>query len=330
MRTVVRVRQTGGPDALLVEQDVVPSPGPGEVLLEHHAIGLNFIDVYLRSGLYPTPLPFIAGQEGAGTVLEVGPGVDSLREGDRVAYAGVTGAYATHVVVPAARLAVVPAHLDLERAAAVMLKGLTAEYLVRRCHRIEPGQVVVVHAAAGGVGQLVCQWASKLGATVIAVVGSAGKVDFARRAGSRHVVCLASQNLVEEVKQLTDGRGADVVYDSVGKDTLPASLDALRSRGLLVSFGQSSGMPAPIALASLGGARSLYVTRPSLHAWVHERAELLEAAAQLFGAIERGVLTIPPPTTFPLTRVAEAHRALEARQTTGAVVLLPDGQTASA
>lgn len=201
---------------------------------------------------------------------------------------------------------------------------MTAEYLVRRCHEVKPDELVVVHAAAGGVGQLACQWARHLGATVVGVVGRREKVQLARESGAHHVVVLAEQGLVDEVKRLSGGRGADVVYDSVGKDTIAASLDCLRPRGLLVSFGQSSGMPPPLALSSLGGARSLYVTRPSLHAWVHSRAELEASAAALFDVVTRGVVTVRPPTTFPLSKVADAHRALEARQTTGSVVLLPD------
>lgn len=320
MRTVVRVHRVGGPEVLELEREPMPRPGPGEVLLRQTAMGLNFIDVYLRTGLYPRPLPFVPGQEGAGVVEAVGEGA-SLEPGARVAYAGVLGGYASHVVVPEARLVELPAAIDERTAAAVMLKGLTAEYLVRRCHAVKPGQTVVVHAAAGGVGQLACQWARLLGATVIGAVGSAAKVP--QVVGAHHVVDLSRFPLVDEVRRLTGGRMADVVYDSVGKDTLAASLEALKPRGLLVSFGQSSGMPPPIPLASLGGERSLYVTRPSLHAWVHERSELVEASAALFDVLARGQVKVAPPTLFPLSEVAEAHRALEARRTTGSVVLLP-------
>lgn len=321
-RTVVRVRSVGGPEVMSLETEDVPAAGPGELLLKQHAVGLNFIDVYLRSGLYASALPFVLGQEGAGEVLAVGAGVETFRVGDRVAYAGVPGAYATHRVVPADRAVHLPAHVDFTTAAAVMLKGLTAEYLVRRCFVIRPGHVAVVHAAAGGVGQLAVPWARHLGATVIGVVGREAKVPLATKAGAHHVVCLEKESLVDAVKRLTNGVGADVVYDSVGKDTIAASLDSLKARGTLVSFGQSSGMPPPIALASLGGARSLYLTRPSLHAWVHERAELEAAAAALFDALKAGIVSVAPKTV-PLEKVADAHRALEARETTGSVVLLP-------
>lgn len=322
-RTVVRVHKTGGPEVWTVEQEPAPSPGPGEVQVEQTAVGLNFIDVYLRSGLYPSPLPFIGGQEGAGVVTAVGAGVSSLKVGQRVAYAGAVGAYASVRVLPAERAVALPDGVSDVTAAAIMLKGMTAEYLVRRCHVVKPGQLVVVHAAAGGVGQLACQWARHLGATVIGVVGRREKAQLATESGAHHVVVLSEQSLVDEVKRLSGGHGADVVYDSVGKDTLKASLDSLKPRGLLVSFGQSSGMPDPLALSVLGGARSLYVTRPSMHAYTHTRAELEESSGALFDVVSRGVVKVRPPTTFPLSRVADAHRALEARQTTGSVVLLP-------
>lgn len=323
MRTVLRVRAVGGPEAMQVEEEPVPLPGPGEVQLEQRAIGLNFIDVYLRSGLYPSPLPMIPGQEGVGVVTALGPHVTGLTVGSRVGYAGVLGAYASRRIVPAERLIPLPDRLDDLTAGSVLLKGMTAEYLVRRCHRVKPGDVVVIHAAAGGVGQLAVQWARHLGATVIGVVGTASKAHLVSTCGAHHVVTLESQNLVEVVKSLTNGHGADVVYDSVGKATLAQSLDSLRPRGLLVSFGQSSGMPDPIALSSLGGARSLYVTRPSMHAYVHSRAELEESSGALMEVLLSGVVKVRTPTTFPLVKAAEAHRALEGRRTTGSVVLLP-------
>lgn len=322
-RLVVRVRAVGGPDVLEVEEDAAPLPGPGEVQLTQTAIGLNFLDTYQRSGLYPMPLPFVPGSEGAGVVSAIGAGVDEALLGRRVAYAGVLGAYASVRTLPAERVVPLPDGLSDLLAAAMMLKGMTAEYLVRRLHVVQPREVVVVHAAAGGVGQLLCQWASHLGATVIGVVGSEAKAAIARRCGAQHVVVTPGQSLVDEVKRLTGGRGVDVVYDSVGKATLDASLDALKARGLLVSFGQSSGMPAPLSLAALGGARSLFVTRPSLHAYVHTRAELEASASALFDVVTRGVVTVAEPTRFSLRDVAAAHRALEGRQTTGSVVLVP-------
>ncbi len=323
MRTVVRVRAVGGPEVLQVEQEPVPLPGAGEVQLTQTAMGLNFIDTYLRSGLYPSPLPFISGQEGVGHVTALGPGVTGLAVGDRVGYQGVVGAYASVRLVPANRLVTIPKDVDDLIAASILLKGMTAEYLVNRCHPVKPGEVVVVHAAAGGVGQLACQWARHLGATVIGVVGTASKAELAASCGAHHVVVLEKQNLVEAVKALTQGRGADVVYDSVGKTTLAQSLDALRPRGLLVSFGQSSGMPEPLALSSLGGQRSLYVTRPSLHAYTHHREELVASAESLFEVVRKGIVKVRPPMTFPLEQAAEAHRALEGRRTTGSVVLVP-------
>ncbi|MCA2981338.1 MAG: quinone oxidoreductase [Myxococcaceae bacterium] len=322
-RYAVRVHAVGGPEVLTWAQEPAPLPGPGEVQLRQTAIGLNFIDVYLRGGLYPTPLPFVPGQEGAGVVTRLGPGVEGLKVGTRVAYAGVLGAYATTRTLPAERLVPLPDGLSELTAAAVMLKGMTAEYLARRAHQVRPGETVVVHAAAGGVGQLLCQWARHLGATVVGVVGSEEKARVASGCGAEHVVVLPRQSLVDEVRRLTRGRGADVVYDSVGRSTLDASLDALRPRGLLVSFGQSSGLPAPVSLAALGGARSLFVTRPSLHAYIHSREELEASAAALFDVLALGVVRVTEPTRFPLADVAQAHRALEARQTTGAVVLVP-------
>jgi NADPH2:quinone reductase len=322
-RHVVRVHAVGGPEVLRLEEESAPAPGPGEVQLRQSAIGLNFIDTYQRSGLYPTPLPFVPGSEGAGVVTAVGDGVDAGLVGRRVASAGVLGAYTSVRTLPAERVVLLPDAISDVQAAAMMLKGMTAEYLVRRLHRIQPGEVVVVHAAAGGVGQLLCQWASHLGATVIGVVGSEAKAALARTCGAQHVVVTPGQSLVDEVRRLTGGRGVDVVYDSVGKDTLHASLDALRPRGLLVSFGQSSGLPPPLALSALGGARSLFVTRPSLHAYVHTRAELEASAQALFDVVARGVVKVAAPTVFPLEDVGAAHRALEGRQTTGSVVLVP-------
>jgi NADPH:quinone reductase len=323
IRSVVRVRAVGSPEVLQLESDEAPLPGPGEVQVRQTAIGLNFIDTYQRSGLYPVSLPFVPGSEGAGVVTAVGPGVTALSVGTRIAYAGVGGAYASIRTLPAERAVPLPESISDTTAAALMLKGMTAEYLVRRLHVVKPQETVVVHAAAGGVGQLVCQWANHLGATVIGVVGSDAKAALASACGAHHVVVTARQGLVDEVKRLTGGRGADVVYDSVGKDTLSASLDSLKPRGLLVSFGQSSGMPEPLSLSVLGGARSLFVTRPSLHAWIHTRAELEASAAALFSVVREGIVRLSEPTRFSLSDVVNAHRALEGRQTTGSVVLLP-------
>ncbi|MEW6433138.1 MAG: quinone oxidoreductase [Myxococcota bacterium] len=325
MSHAIRVHAVGGPEVLKWEAVEPPPPGPGEVQLEHRAIGLNFIDVYHRTGLYPLPLPFTPGQEGAGVVTAVGAGVATLQVGQRVAYAGLAGAYAERRNAPAERLVHLPDDVEFATAAAVMLKGMTAEFLLKRCRPVGPGDTIVFHAAAGGVGQLACQWAKHLGARVIGVVGHRDKASLAQAAGCDAVVTLGEEDLVARVQALTGGGGAHVVYDSVGKDTLLASLDCLAPRGMLVSFGQSSGKPPPVELAQLGGLRSLYLTRPSLFAYIATRPELEASAAALFAAIRRGVVKVAPPRTFSLSAAAEAHRALEARETTGSVVLLPGG-----
>ncbi len=323
MPNVIRVHQVGGPEQLRWEPWDVPPPGPGEVRLKQTAIGLNFIDVYFRTGLYPHPTPFVPGQEGAGVVTALGPGVTSLAVGDRVGYAGPRGAYAVERNAPADRLVKLPDFVSDEAAASVLLKGMTAEYLLNRCRPVGKGDTIVFHAAAGGVGQLACQWAKALGATVIGVVGRPEKAAPAKAAGCDAVIVAAEEDFVARVKSLTGGRGVPVVYDSVGKDTLAGSLDCLSPRGMLVSFGQSSGAPPPLALAQLGGERSLYVTRPSLHAYTHTREELLGSAQALFEALRSGAVRVAPATRFPLADAARAHRALEGRQTTGSVVLLP-------
>lgn len=322
MPSAMRVHQVGGPEQLRWEPVELPPPGAGEVRLAQTAVGVNFIDVYHRTGLYPQPAPFVLGQEGAGVVAAVGAGVTSLREGDRVAYAMLPGAYAEQRNAPVARLLKLPAGISDELAASVMLKGMTAEFLVRRCPRaLAKGDVVLLHAAAGGVGQLAAQWARALGATVIGVVGRAEKAAVARAAGCEHVLVSADDDFVARARELTGGRGVDVAYDSVGRDTLSRSLDCLKVRGLLVSFGQSSGPPPPLELARLGGPRSLFVTRPSLHAYVSTREDLEASAAALFDVLTTGAVKVAPPTRFALRDAADAHRALEARETTGSLVL---------
>lgn len=322
MPHAIRVHEVGTPEVLRYEPVEVGPPVPGEVQLRHTAIGLNFIDTYHRTGLYPQPLPFTPGQEAAGVITALGAGVSGLAVGQRVAYAGLGGAYTQVRNAPAERLVALPDALDDVTAASVMLKGMTAEVLLRRVRPVGPGDTIVFHAAAGGVGQLATQWARHLGATVIGVVGRKEKAPLAARA-CHHVIALDGEDLVARVKALTGGHGAQVVYDSVGKDTVPASLECLAPRGMLVSFGQSSGKPAPLDILSLGGARSLYVTRPTLHAYVASRLELEASAAALFDVLREGHVKVDPPTTFPLAEAARAHRALEARQTTGSVVLLP-------
>ena len=323
MPHAIRVHQVGDASVLKYEPVEVSAPGPGQVQLRHTAIGLNFIDVYQRTGLYPQPLPFIPGQEGAGVVTVLGEGVTSLRVGQRVAYAGLSGGgYSELRNAPADRLLAIPEQIPDQIAASIMLKGMTAEYLLRRCYPVRPGEAVLIHAAAGGVGLLATQWARHLGAVVIGAVGRREKAEFAAP-NCDHVIVLSEGPWVEKVKALTAGKGVSVVYDSVGKDTLLQSLDALAPRGTLVSFGQSSGKAAPLDLMSLGGPRSLYVTRPTMGAYVATRAELEQSAGALFAMISTGKVVVKPPRTFKLKDVQSAHRALEGRETTGSVVLLP-------
>ena len=322
MSKAIQVQQVGDPSVLKVVSIDVAPPGAAEVQVRHTAIGINFIDVYQRSGVYPLPLPFITGQEGAGVVTALGEGVTSFRVGQRVAYAGLPGAYCELRNVKAERLISLPDELDDVLAASIMLKGMTAEMLLRRCRPVSPGETVLIHAAAGGVGLLATQWARHLGAKVIGAVGSPHKVPLAAP-NCDAVISLAEGPWVEKVKALTSGRGVEAVYDSVGKDTFLQSLEALAPRGTLVSFGQSSGKPAPIEVLSLGGMRSLYLTRPTLHAYVHTRSELEHSAAALFAVVKAGHVKVKPPQLFPLAEASEAHRALEGRQTSGSVVLVP-------
>lgn len=322
MSRAIRVHAVGDASALKFETVELPPPGAGEVQLRHTAIGVNFIDVYHRTGLYPLPLPFLPGQEGAGVVTGLGEGVTSLRVGQRVAYAGLAGSYSEVRNAKADRLVALPDEVSEVTAASIMLKGMTAEFLLNRCRPVKAGDTVLVHAAAGGVGMLATQWARHLGAKVIGAVGTAKKVELAAP-NCDHVICLADGPWVEKVKALTGGRGVQVVYDSVGKDTVLHSLDALESRGMLVSFGQSSGKPAPLDIVALGGLRSLYLSRPSLFAYIATRGELEQSARALFDVVGAGHVKVPPPRTFALADAQQAHRALEGRETTGSVVLIP-------
>lgn len=318
----LRIHAPGSPDAFRWEEVEVPAPGPGQALVRHTAVGVNFIDCYHRSGLYAVEVPAIVGSEAAGRVDSVGPGAPYVRTGDRAAYAGVMGAYAEVRVIDAAKLVRLPDDIDDRTAAAAMLKGMTAEYLLRRTHRVERGETILFHAAAGGVGLIACQWAKRLGATVIGTVGSEEKAALAREAGCDHVIVLSKEDVVARVKELTSGRGADVVYDGVGKDTFEKSLDCLRPRGMLVSFGQSSGAVPPFDVMALSRKGALYLTRPTLNHYTSTRAELEESAAALFDAIRSGV-RVAARQSWPLKDGAEAHRALEGRRTTGASLLLP-------
>lgn len=325
MSKAVRVHTHGGPEVLTYE-DVDPGrPGEGQVLVRHTAIGLNFLDTYYRSGLYPAPngLPIVPGGEAAGVVLETGAGVDWLREGDRVAYVTPFGAYCQERVMAADRLVRIPASVSDEQAAAMMLKGMTAEYLLRRTFEVKSGHTVLYHAAAGGVGLILGQWARHLGATVIGTAGSAEKIALATAHGFDHVINYRQQDFVERVREITGGKLCDVVYDSVGKDTFPGSLDCLRPRGMFVSFGQSSGPIPPFNMALLSQKGSLYATRPTLFTYTSRREDLEASANALFDVVSRGVVTVQINQRYPLGEVAQAHRDLEGRKTTGTTILIP-------
>lgn len=323
MTKAVVVHGTGGPEVLSYEDRALDAPGPGQVALRQTAIGLNFIDTYQRSGLYPATVPFVAGNEGAGVVIAVGEGVTDLRTGQRVAYQGLLGAYATERLAPADRLVPIPDGVDDDTAAAIMLKGLTAYYLLHQTWPVASGQTILWHAAAGGTGLIATQWAKAIGATVIGTAGSDAKVALARSHGCNHVINYTSENFVQRVRELTDGRGVDVVYDGVGKTTFEASLDCLRPRGLMVSFGNASGVVTIPDLTLLSRKGSLYVTRPTSSHYLGQRQALLAGAAKLFDAVMSGLIKVEIGGTFALADAASAHRALEARETTGSVILLP-------
>ncbi|MDR2312209.1 MAG: quinone oxidoreductase [Brucellaceae bacterium] len=324
MTNAILIRETGGADVLKYEQIEVGQPKAGEARIRHEAVGLNFIDVYFRTGLYKaSQMPFIPGQEGAGTVVAVGEGVNNVKIGDRVAYTGVMGAYADERVIAADRLVKVPDNMDLRLAASMMLKGMTAYYLTNLTYQIQKGDTVLIHAAAGGVGQIAGQWAKHLGATVIGTAGSQEKIDLALSLGYDHVINYREDNFVEKVKEFTGGKGLPVVYDSVGKDTFPASLQVLQPRGLFVSYGNASGPVPPFELALLNQYGSLYVTRPSLGAYIATREELERAAAALFDVVASGAVKINVNQTYDLHDAAQAHRDLEDRKTTGTTVLIP-------
>lgn len=323
MPHVIRIHQNGGPEQMQWEEVAVADPGPGEVRVRNTAVGLNYIDTYHRSGLYPLPLPLVLGSEGAGVVEAVGPKVKEFKVGDRVAYAQPIGAYAEVLLRPAARLVKIPAGIKDETAAAMMLKGMTAWYLCRRTYRVKKGDTIVVHAAAGGVGQILCQWAKHLGATVIGTVGSDEKVALAKKVGCRHVVVMSREKLSERVKAITRGKGVPVVYDGVGKDTFMESLDCLAPLGLMASFGNASGAVAPVNIGILAQKGSLYLTRPTLVTYTSAREDLLTATRELFAVVKKGAVKITVNQRYPLREAAQAHRDLEARKTTGSTVLLP-------
>jgi len=323
MAHMIRIHSPGGPENLVWEDVPVGDPGPGQIRIRHGAVGLNYIDVYHRTGLYPLPLPATLGMEGAGTVEAVGPDVTALQSGDRVAYAsGPVGAYAEARLMPADRVVKLPDTISFEQGAAMMLQGMTVEYLIRRCFRVEPGQTVLFHAAAGGVGLIAVQWLKQLGAHVIGTVGSEEKAALARAHGCDHVILYDREDVAKRVREITGGKGVPVVYDSVGRATLNASLDSLSPRGLLVSFGSASGPITDFNLAVLSQKGSLYITRPTMMTYLADHQDMVDSARQLFDAVAAG-LKIEVMQRYDLKDAAEAHRALEARRTTGSTVLIP-------
>lgn len=324
MVAAVRVHQVGGPEVLAYERMDLPPPGPGEVRLRHTAIGLNFVDTYFRSGLYKAPaLPFIPGSEGAGEVEAVGEHVTDFHVGDRVAYATAMGAYAAVRNIPASALLHLPASIDDRTAAGMMLKGMTASYLVKHTYAVKPGDVVLIQAAAGGVGLILAQWARALGATVIGTVGSKEKAELALTSGTDHVILYRDEDFVHRVKEITSGKMCDVVYDGVGQATYPASLDCLKPFGLWVSFGNASGAIRNFDLLALSQKGSLYATRPTLGTHVATRTSLVATANDLFEAVLTGAVKVPIHQSYDLKDVQKAHRDLESRATTGSTVLLP-------
>ena len=325
MPKAIRIHEYGGPEALRWEEVEVGAPGPGQLRVRHGAVGLNYIDVYHRTGLYPLPsLPWTLGMEGAGQVEAVGKGVTEFKVGDRVAYASPpVGAYAQVRLIPADRVVTLPDAIDDHTAAAMMLQGMTAQYLLRRTYRVQPGDAILLHAAAGGVGLITSQWARHLGATVIGTVGNDEKAELARAHGCQHVIVYSRENFVERVREITGGQGVAVVYDSVGQETFMGSLDCLRPLGMMVSFGNASGPVAPFELGILAAKGSLFLTRPTLMAYTAQRPDLLASAAELFEVVARGAVKIEVRQTYPLAEAAQAHRDLEARRTTGSTVLLP-------
>src|SRR5579859_7716508 len=324
MAKAIRFHKTGGPEVLQLDDVEVGDPGEGQAKIRHKAIGLNFIDTYQRSGLYPLPLPSGAGSEAAGVVEAVGKGVTQVKVGDRVAYAGgPPGAYSEVRLYPAARLVKIPTGVSDQQAAAMMLKGLTAQYLIRSVYRVEKGETVLFHAAAGGVGLIACQWLKALGATVIGTVGSDEKARIARAHGCDHTIVYTRENFIERVKEITNGAKVPVVFDSVGKDTFAGSLDCLKPRGLLAVFGNGSGPVSAFDLNLLAAKGSLYVTRPTLMTYTARREDLEASAKELFDVVKTGKVKIEINQTYKLQDAAQAHRDLEARKTTGSTVLLP-------
>lgn len=324
MAKAIRIKQVGGPEVMEYVDVEVGDPGPGEVRVHQAACGLNYIDIYFRTGLYPQPLPGELGMEGAGTVVAVGEGVTHVKPGDRVAYTGrLPGAYAEERVVPAAILVKLPESIDVETAAAMMLRGLTVQYLFRRTFPLKGGETILFHAAAGGVGLIACQWAHALGVTMIGTVGSDEKAALAKAHGCAYTINYNKENFVERVKEITGGKGVSVVYDSIGKDTFIGSLDCLSPLGMMVSFGNASGPVPPFSLTELAARGSLFITRPTLFSYAAKREDLDVMAADLFGMVANGKLKIDINQRYALKDVAQAHCDLEGRKTTGSSILLP-------
>lgn len=325
MVAAVRVHKLGGPDVLTFEDIEVPAPGQGQIKIKQYACGVNFIDTYFREGAYPSPvgLPFVAGNEGAGEVIAVGPGVTEFKVGDRVAYVVALGAYAAERLLPADRVVKLPDNISYEQAAGMMLKGMTVQYLLNRTFKVGKGTIALIHAAAGGVGLIACQWANHLGATVIGTVGSKEKAALAKANGAHHTILYRDENFVERVKEITSGKLCDVVYDGIGKDTFPASLDCIRPLGMFVSFGSASGQIAAFNINILQTKGSLVATRPTLNHYVAKREDLVATAQDLFDKVGSGAVKIPINQKYALKDAQKAHRDLEGRGTTGSSILIP-------
>lgn len=325
MVAAVRVHKHGGPEVLTFEDIPSTAPGQGQVKIKQYACGVNYIDTYFRMGMYPSPvgMPFVSGNEGAGQVIEVGPGVTDLKVGDRVAYVVPLGGYAAERVLPAERSVKLPDNITYEQAAGMMLKGMTVQYLLNRTYKVGKGTVCLIHAAAGGVGQIACQWANHLGATVIGTVGSKAKGEIAKKAGAHHIIHYRDEDFVAKVKEITSGKLCDVVYDGIGKDTFPASLDCLRPLGYFVSFGSASGQIDAFNINILQTKGSLFATRPTLNHYVAKREDLLATAKDLFDKVGSGAVTIPINQKYALKDARKAHEDLESRGTTGSSILIP-------
>ena len=325
MVAAVRVHKHGGPEVLTFEDVEIPAPGQGQVRIKQHACGINFIDTYFRMGMYPSPVgsPFISGSEGAGEVIAVGSGVTDLKVGDRVAYVVALGGYAAERVLPAERAVKLPDNISYEQAAGMMLKGMTVQYLLNRTYKVGKGTIVLIHAAAGGVGLIASQWANHLGATVIGTVGSKEKADLAKKNGCHHTILYRDEDFVAKVKEITSGKLCDVVYDGIGKTTFPASLDCLRPMGYFVSFGAASGQIEAFNIGILQNKGSLFATRPTLNHYAAKRQDLLDIAGDLFKVVGSGAVKIPINQKYPLKDAAKAHKDLEGRDTTGSTILVP-------